>query len=77
MSVGPYICDGAIKPTGLRIILVEVITDGLECGGTGECRYPASSDLGTIEIRGGGPDSILDFVVGMGFNGELQDMISK
>lgn len=73
MSVGPHRCGGAIKPTGLWIMFVEVITDGLECDGTWECRYPASSDLGTIEMRGGGPDSILDFVVGAGFNGDLQN----
>lgn len=52
---------------------MDVITDGRECGGKCECRYPASSDFGTIEIRGGGPESILDFVVDTGFNGDLQD----
>lgn len=50
-----------------------MITDGLECGGMlWECIYPVLSDLGTIEMRGGGPDSILDFVVGTGFNGDLK-----
>ena len=34
--------------------------------------YPESSDFGIIEIRGGGPESILDFVFATGFSGDLQ-----
>lgn len=52
-------------------MLVGVITDGLVWTGKWECRYELSSDFGTIEIRGGGPESILDFVVGTGFKGDL------
>ena len=70
MSDGLYRCGGGINPTGLRM-LVEVMTDGLVCTGICECRYPVSPDFGTIEIRGGGPESTLDFVVGTGFNGDL------
>lgn len=57
-------------------MLVDVITDGRECGGKWECTYPLSSDFGTIEIRGGGPVSILDFAADTGFTvckGDLQN----
>lgn len=57
--------------------LVDVITDGRECGGKWECRYPASSVFGTIEIKGGGPESTLDFAVDTGFNGDLQDHVQN
>lgn len=57
-------------------MLVDVITDGREWGGKWECTYPLSSGFGTIEIRGGGPESILVFAADAGFTdckGDLQD----
>lgn len=70
MFDGLYRCGGGINLIGLRM-LVEVMIDGFVCIGICECRYLVFFDFGIIEIRGGGLESIFDFVVGIGFNGDL------